>query len=459
MISRRFLAAGLVSCVFAGLQASAQEPVTTREAEHPPVSPAVSPGPMSLEQCISLGFQHQPALDAARASVNAANAGARAVDRLILPRLFMRDYQIRRHQSHLGVTIADAGLTQAEWETRYAITRNFYTMQFIEAQGTVVDEVLKNLTKARSRAFQLYENPTPDSKITKIDIDQIDIGIVQVRGKKAQVVNGKEKALAALREAMGLSHDYPLEVAPLDLASIAVYKVQVQAKDDKGNPIVDKKDKKPVMVDEYRAFHSFDKNTLIASAIANRGELVQAQTGAQVADLEVKAQYRKLFGLQNKTFAAAGDVHAKAVPQSVYNNEYRPGAFAPEWPTLLVGRRDDRVARAAALSDRSAAVVDKAVSLVSLDVEAQFFKWQEAITEIRELSAIQELARGLPDRIWKLNPGDFTSRAVIDANITAITVRTQLNDALHMHALGLAGLERATAGAFRVPCAPLPAPK
>ena len=89
-LTRRFLAAGLVSCVFAGLQASAQEPVTTREAEQPPVSPAVSPGPMNLEQCIALGFQHQPALAAAHASVNAAQAGATAVDRLLLPRLVMR---------------------------------------------------------------------------------------------------------------------------------------------------------------------------------------------------------------------------------------------------------------------------------------------------------------------------------------------------------------------------------
>ena len=129
------------------------------------------------------------------------------------------------------------------------------------------------------------------------------------------------------------------------------------------------------------------------------------------------------------------------VPQSIHNGDYRPGGFAPEWPTVLIGSRNDRTARAEALTGRSAAVVDKATSLVSLDVEAQYFKWLEAITELRELSAIQDLARGLPDRIEKLNPGDFTSRAVIDANITSISVRTQLNDALHMHAL-VAGIER-----------------
>src|SRR6478736_4921748 len=69
--SRRLLAAGIVNCVIAGLQASAQQPVYEKE-EAIPVSPAKSPGPMTLDQCLELGFQHQPALDAARASLNAA---------------------------------------------------------------------------------------------------------------------------------------------------------------------------------------------------------------------------------------------------------------------------------------------------------------------------------------------------------------------------------------------------
>src|SRR5262249_49543743 len=130
--TRRLLAAGIVSFVFAGMQAEAQQPVSVKE-EAIPVSPAKSPGPLTLDQCLDLGFQHQPALDAARASLHAANVGARSVDRLILPRLFMRDFKIRREQSHLGVTIAGAGVAQAEQETRYAITRNFFTMQFIDS--------------------------------------------------------------------------------------------------------------------------------------------------------------------------------------------------------------------------------------------------------------------------------------------------------------------------------------
>ena len=54
---------------------------------------------------------------------------------------------------------------------------------------------------------------------------------------------------------------------------------------------------------------------------------------------------------------------------------------------------------------------------------------------------------------------DLTSTQIIQANMTAIMVRTSLNEEMHTHALALAGLERATAGAFRVypiPAAPPP---
>jgi hypothetical protein len=41
----------------------------------------------------------------------------------------------------------------------------------------------------------------------------------------------------------------------------------------------------------------------------------------------------------------------------------------------------------------------------------------------------------------------------------AINVRTSLNDQMHLHALSLAGLERATAGAFRIYPVPTPPKK
>jgi outer membrane protein TolC len=462
------LLGGLAVCGITGIVATGQERsvptlpassphVVVNEAavEAPPISPLKSPGPMSLEECIALGFQHQPALDAANASLAAAQTGKRALDRMIIPRLFRPDLSIRREQACLGVNIAAAGLTQVEWETRYSITRNFFTVQYIRSQDVVVSETLENLEKARKRAKQIFDAGGVDSKITKIDLEFLDIQIAQIKGKKSQINNGMLKALAALREAMGLGHDYPLEIAAVDLPA-AVHPVVVQQKkivefkDDKGK--ITKKEF--VEKIEYRRALDLNKEELIQSAIANRGEMVQASTASRISDLEVQAQYR-VFGWQAMTFAAGADIHAKPIPQGIFNNEYRPGAIGPEMPVFLVGRKADRAQRAADLGQRANAVVEKTTNLVSLDVEAQYLKWQEAAEEVQDLKSIEKLARDLPVRVQQLNPNEFTSQAIIQANVTAIMVRTNLNDAMHMHALALAGLERATAGAFRV--CPIPA--
>ena len=390
---------------------------------------------MSLDACIELGFQHQPALDAARASLAAAHSGKRGVDRLPIPTFILKDLRVRREQACHGVTIAEAGLSAAEWDTRYSITRNFFTVQYIRSQQKVVDDVLRNLDVGLGRAQKIFDAGIPEAKITQIDLDAIRVQIGFVRGKRAQVENGMLKALAALREAMGVNHDYPLEIAVVDLPPAVV---EVKS-------TVDKKEKI-----DYRPLYKFNKTELIAAAIANRGEMMQANSASRVTELEVQAQ-SLTRGLQSKTFAWSGDIHAKPIPQGIFNNEYRPGAIGLEMPPFLGGRKADRVDRASALNQRASAVVDKTQNLVSLDVEAQFLKWQEAVEDIQNLREIYDTAQKLPDQVLKLMQGkDLTGMAIIQSNMVAIQVRTQLNDEMHIHALALAGLERATAGAFRV---------
>jgi len=406
----------------------------TEKDEVPPISPAVSPGAMTLDQCLELGFRHQPAIDAARASLNAAITGQNSLNRLLIPRLFTPDYRIRKEQACHGVTIAGAGLTQAEWETRYSITRNFYTVQYIRAQERVVTDVLNNLDIGLKRAKKLYESGDPDVRITKIDLETIQIQFGIVKGKLSQVKNGNQKAFAALREAMGLGHDYPLEIAAVDLPK--AYEVtKVKTKDGEENVY------NPVFNLSER------KSELITSALANRPELAQAATANRITSLEVQAQLKKR-GWRHMTFAMASDIHAKQIPQGIFNNEYRPGAIGLEMPPMLVGRMNDRAQRASDYDQRANAVVEKTTNLVTLDVEAQFLKWQEAAEEIKEFMEILPIAVALPDKVQKLQPKDFTGPALVQANVTSVMVRTQLNDALHMHALALVGLERATAGAF-----------
>jgi outer membrane protein TolC len=390
-----------------------------------------------------LGFKHQPALDAARASLNGAQLGQRGLQRLLLPRLLKPDLRFRREQSAYGVMIAEAAVTQAEWETRYAITRNFFTVQYIRAQGRVVSDVLKTLENGLKKAQTIVDSGDANVKITALDVQAIRVQLGLVKGKKSQVDNGMLKALAALREAMGLGYDYPLEIADVPLPP-AVAVVWEPGKDNKG---------KPTKVAKYVQVQNPDKKALIAAAISQRGEIMQATAANRVFELEVQAQM-KIFGWKGDTFASGSDPHMQQIPPSLMNGDYRPGAFPPEIPATLAGRRADRVARARALVDRSVAVVDKATNLVSLDVEAQYLKWQQAMEEVRDLSEVEKTAEELPGKVQQLQNKDLTSAAIIQANITSIMVRTQLNDAMHTHALALAGLERATAGAFRVYPAP-----
>ncbi|MBM3994401.1 MAG: TolC family protein [Planctomycetes bacterium] len=424
--------------------------------ELPPISPKKSPGPMSLEACLNLGFQHQPLLDASRASLAAAQTGQRALEKMVFARFMAPELPIRKRQSCLGVTIAEAGLTQAEWDTRYSITRNFFTVQYIRSQKKVLDDVFGSLTKARARAKKLFDDGDVNIPITQLDIDNLDINIALVKGKQGQVRNGELKAFAALREAMGLGHDYPLEIADVALPP-AVWEEKKttgfkEEKDDKG-----KVTKTPVETITYHRYFQINKADLITAALANRGEMIQARTASDIVGLEVDAQSR-IIGPKGTTFANGGDIHAKQAPQGVFNNEYRPGGFSIEMPNMLAGNKRDRMQRASDLHQQSLAVVEKAHNLVSLDVEAQYLKWQEAAEEVVNLKGIEKRAAALPGQAQNLAGKNFTSQAVIQANIQAILVRTQLNEQVHTHALALAGLERATAGAFRIYPIPAPAP-
>ncbi len=430
---------------------SAQQVNPAKHEEAAPLAASdVPPGPLTLDACIELGMTHQPSLDAARASLSAAQTGERALAKLILPRILAKDLGVRQQQACLGVTIASASLTQAEWETRYAITRNFFTVQYVHAQQIVIADVLKSLNASRARALKIYLSADTKTKITKLDIETLDVQLALVKNKKSQADNGLLKAIAALREAMGLGCDYPIQIAATGLpAEVYDYKVWVDDFDDKGK-------KKKNEVTKYKRLYNLDKQQLIASGLANRGEIVQANTVAQVVDLEVSAQ-NLIRGWQGRTFHQGADLHVQAGQPMTANGDYKPGWFVPEMPVMLAGRKRDRAARASDLAGRAAAVVDKTHSLVSLDVEAQYLKWLEAAEDIEDLSEVVKMATELPKKVQDLDPLDFTANAVIQANITSVMVRSQLNDARHMHALALAGLERATAGAFRVypvPAAP-----
>jgi outer membrane protein TolC len=417
----------LVAAVVLGLSTStlqAQEviqtlpaPATVVPGPTMPVVPA-APAALTFDDCLQLAFQKQPALAAARATLASAEAGRRALDNLpFYAKCLARDLPVRKQQACYGVTIAQAALWQAEWETRYAVTRNYYTVIYIRTQLDLLDEVLAKLQKGRKTAADVLKGGEP-GKVTTIDLDIFDVNIELLKARGAEAKAGLPKAVAALREAVGVGPDYPLEVAGGTL---------------------------PALVP------ALDRDQLVQLALANRGEVTQVTSANRVTELEIAAQASKHFSLNVPTFASGSDIHAQPIPQGVSNGEYRPGAIGLEMPPFLVGRKDDRVARAADLNQRAGAVVDKTVNLVALEAENYYLKWAEAKDRLEKLNAARPRAVEVADKIdVRLREGNATANDYVQATTLLDQIRAQTNEALYLHSLALAALERITAGGFRI---------
>src|SRR5262249_37328026 len=116
-------------------------------------------------------------------------------------------------------------------------------------------------------------------------------------------------------------------------------------------------------------------------ALARRGDLVQVNTLAEVTGLEVDAQGTS-HRPQKNTFATGADIHAQQIPQAFHDGDYRPGGEPPEMPGTLVGSRSERMQHARPLKDGGAAVADKPRTLIVLEAEDAFRRWEEAARKV-----------------------------------------------------------------------------
>src|SRR5207302_327767 len=161
---------------------------------------------------------------------------------------------------------------------------------------------------------------------------------------------GVKRALAALKEAIGVGPGVSLDVPGGRLPE----------------PVADP-----------------HREDVVATALARRGDLIQAAIFAEVACLEVEAQGTS-HARRLETFASGSDIHSRPVPQEVRNTEYRPGAVPPEMPTLLAGSRPERIKHAQSLSARAQADVEVTRNLITLEAEDAFLRWEEAVAEVRQ---------------------------------------------------------------------------
>ena len=387
---------------------------------------AALPGDAKLElpACRRLGLEKQPSLAAARATLAAAQARQQGLENMHLAGVIRHDLTYRKRQSCLGVQVAQALLTQTEWEIIYAITRTYVGVIYAHAQLRVADRALSetetdSLPFLRDLAANIYKNRTrPDVKAW--NVDQIEVLISIARGRRQEALEGLERAKAGLREAMGIDINAPIDLSNQKLPTIDV----------------------PV-----------DVANVIALALERRGEIAQSALAADIICLEVKAQGTSLHA-KLETFAAGSDIHAHPVPQGIRDGEYRPGAINIEMPTEMVGSRSARVDQAQAYHARASAVSDKTRGLVSLESKSAFLKWEETRNQAKEYNAAHVKARQVYDTLRGQQGFDPKDKAgtkpfledLLNAAIQSSQTEILANQALYQHLLSLAALERVTAG-------------
>ena len=141
---------------------------------------------------------NQPAVLAARDSLNASELKAAALNKKGLSALLARDLPIRRQQAALGLTIASAAVDQACCDARQAATTSYLAALYALEQQRNADAIHNRLTDLKTLAQTALDKGRRD--VSKEQVDVIDSYLDTVEGRKQEAIEGYQRALAAPRE-------------------------------------------------------------------------------------------------------------------------------------------------------------------------------------------------------------------------------------------------------------------
>jgi outer membrane protein TolC len=329
---------------------------------------------------------------------------------------------VRRQQAELGVAAAQAGVTQAEQETTNAVTRSYLSVLFAREQLQVAEGTVGSFKNLQDITKKLIDAGAKE--VTTADLDRIEAYRLIAETRASEARQGHVRAKAALREAIGLGPDCVVELAEDQLSRY--YDRARQYQDTHGL--------------------QFCCNRAVEVALQYRPELAQASLLAEVTHLEVKAQGLTLHSYA-RTFAATADIHAKILPATVMDGDYRPGPLGPEMPVYLAGSPSARQQQAGILHARMLAVSDKARGLVALEVEDACARLRGRAEQVEALrKAVQKTEKLVKEAETAFRADQLKASEMLTAQGFDALTRAQLNEATYQYGLALATLQRATAG-------------
>lgn len=388
------------------------EPAEKGDKPEPAAAPTGETYP--LAECIAIAMDRQPAIRAAKASLSASVAGQKALVNIHpFTTVLAPDLPVRREQATRGVTVATAEVMKAEAEAVHDIALMYYSYIYARQQEQTATDVLDQMQVYYGIARDILASG-PSDKVNQYTLYTMEEAIAEVKKLRLDARNGQALALAALKEAMGV---------------------------DPATPFTPRDTELPVMGG------TVTQEQIVTLALARRAEVAQAAAGTDAFRLEVCAQDKIRLRQTVPTLAAGSDLHARQVPMALRNGEYRPGAIAPEMPPNLVGRRDDRVARAYQLSLRQDEVYTKTRDLVRLEAINAYQAWKVATEKMGVAKERFDRSQRMTELIHEnARNAKIAYDVIVRAEAMAGRAQADYVSSVFDHIKALLRLQRVTAG-------------
>ncbi len=376
---------------------------------------------MTLGECIAVALERQPSLKAVKSSTQATEAGYRALTNFgTVGTIISPDLEIRKQQAKRGLMATSAEYQKLHNEVVQDVTRLYYTAVYAKQQQQLAEGVVLQLDLLVTGGEAFLKN-TKDVKdlegFNTIKLLMMKNGLFEARKLYVNAGLGRQKALAGLREVMGVdARTFPFQIADKQL---------------------------PVMKQNV----PLTKDRVVELALERRPELVLASAGVDAFRLEVYAQGKIPFRRVVPTLASGADIHAKEIPAPNRGSEYRPGGILPEMPTQLIGSKYDRVCRAMAFAQRAEAVYEKARNLIIVEAEGTFYDFDLASDRLTISKQQYESSKDLQQRARETDTK--AKDQLVQAEVVAAKAQSDYVLAVQEYLLALAALERVTAGGIR----------
>lgn len=371
---------------------------------------------LGLHECVAIAMERQPNLRAAYASLRASEIGNRSLANLgPIAKLFSPDLPYRKMQGERGLTIGQADVIKVQQETLYDVTRLYYTYIYARQQEQTANDIIDQMEVFYGIAKELVEKGA-EPKLNQFSLFRMEDAIAEVKKPRITARIGQSKALAALKEAMGVEQSFSF--VPRDTEM-------------------------PLMGGEVT------REQVVELALTRRPELVLAAAGVDAFRLEVCAQNAILRRKQVPTLASGSDLHSRALPTAHRNGEYRPGALSPEMPASLVGTRDERVARAREYSNRQESVLDKTRNLVELEATNAYLDWYSSAERLKLAKVRFESSQKMVELSRRSAPNIREYDQLILNEALAAKSQAEYLESVYENIKALATLDRVTAGGVK----------